>query len=150
MALLNYTTKIEVSTTIAEINSILVAAGATSILMDYDGAKNVTAVSFKAQSEFGLIAIRLPFEAAAAQAVLNKQVALKQIPRRYFNDGAQARRIGWRIIKDWLQAQLAIITMGMAKIEQVFLPYAQDSQGVTVYEKLREKKFSSLALEDAK
>lgn len=57
-------------------------------------------------------------------------------------------KYGWRIIKDWLQAQLAIITIGMAKIEQVFLPYAQMKNGVTFYDTLRSSKFQALALTD--
>lgn len=146
MGLLNYTTKITTAATLGEINSILVASGASQVLMEYDGAKNVTAVSFRAKTSFGDIAFKLPCDVAAATLILNKQVQLKQIPKRYLNDTEQARRIAWRIIKDWLEAQMALISMGMAKLEQVFLPYAQDAQGQTVYESIRDRKFEAIAL----
>ncbi len=45
----------------------------------------------------------------------------------------QAARVAWRIIKDWVEAQIAIIDAGMATVTQVFLPYAQTPEG-TVYE----------------
>jgi len=35
----------------------------------------------------------------------------------------QSRRVGWRIIRQWLEAQLAIVETQMVTIEQVFLPY---------------------------
>lgn len=39
-------------------------------------------------------------------------------------DTAQAKRIGWRLIFRWLQAQLALIQEAkMVDIKEVFLPY---------------------------
>ena len=150
MGLLNYTTKISVESSINEIRAILVAAGATAIMDEYDGARNITALSFKAPTQFGVVAFRLPIDVAAATLVLNKQATMRKIPKRYLNDTEQARRIGWRIMKDWLLAQLAIIEMGMVKLEQIFLPYAQNAHGETVYEYMAGTRFKDLALEDRK
>jgi hypothetical protein len=59
--------------------------------------------------------------------------------------------VAWRIVKDWLEVQLAMVQAGLVKFEQVFLPYAQDPKtGQTVYEQLKEKQFSSLALTEGK
>jgi len=46
----------------------------------------------------------------------------------------QAERVAWRIMKDWLEAQLAIIATEMVTLDQVFLPYMQGDDGRTVYE----------------
>ena len=46
----------------------------------------------------------------------------------------QAKRVAWRIVKDWVEAQLAIIETQMVKPEQVFLPYAITQTGETLYE----------------
>jgi len=35
----------------------------------------------------------------------------------------QAERTAWRIIKDWVEAQMAIVAAGQAVMEEVFLPY---------------------------
>ena len=44
----------------------------------------------------------------------------------------QATRVAWRIVKDWLAAQLAMIEAGLVDLEEVFLPYAQNQAGRTV------------------
>jgi hypothetical protein len=135
-----------VADSVAEITSILGSCGANEVRIQYDGARNVAAIAFKAATQFGEIAFSLPANVGAAQRVLNKQVELRQIPKRYLNDSHQARRICWRILKDWLTAQLALIEIGMASVEQIFLPYAQAQDGRTVFEELRDRKFKGLAL----
>ena len=45
----------------------------------------------------------------------------------------------WRITKDWVEAQMAIVEVRMASLEQVFLPYIIAKQGQTVYEVWREQ-----------
>lgn len=147
MGLLNYTTQITTTKSIAEIQAMLARAKATAMLTEFDGAGNVTALSFKVQTKFGLMPFRLPCDPRAVQAVLNQQVRDRKIPKRFLNDMDQARRVGWRIIKDWLEAQLAIVETEMVTIEQVFLPYAQTETGATLYEALQARQFNMLALE---
>lgn len=53
------------------------------------------------------------------------------------------------IMKDWLEAQLALVRAGMADVEQVFLPYAQNERGETVFDTLRESRFHGLALPES-
>ena len=43
-------------------------------------------------------------------------------------------RVAWRIIKDWVEAQMALLETEMVKIEQIFLPYIITKDGKTVYE----------------
>jgi hypothetical protein len=150
MGLLNYTTTIDVGKTIGEIQSILARGKAEAILTEFDGAGNVTAISFRAPTKFGVVSFRLPCDVRAITQTLNNQVQARKIPRRYLNDTGQARRVGWRIIKDWLEAQLAIVELQMVTIDQVFLPYAQAPDGRTVYELLLDRKFDLLALKPPK
>ena len=47
----------------------------------------------------------------------------------------QARRVAWRILKDWVAAQLAIVEAEQAQMAEVFLPYAVESQtGQTMFQ----------------
>ncbi|GAI93622.1 unnamed protein product, partial [marine sediment metagenome] len=62
---------------------------------------------------------------------------------RYVNR-AQAVRIAWRIVKDWTQAQAAIIETEMVKTEQVFLPYAITKDGQTVYDLFEQRQIKML------
>ena len=54
------------------------------------------------------------------------------IPPRYA-DRAQAERVAWRVLKDWLEAQLALIEAGVADMAEVMLPYLHVAPGVTLY-----------------
>jgi hypothetical protein len=46
----------------------------------------------------------------------------------------QAYRLAWRNILDWVQAQMALLDIGMAKMEEVFLPYVINREGKTLFE----------------
>lgn len=141
MGLLNYTTSISAEKTVYEIQSKLAKAGAHQILHEYDGFGNVSALSFRINTKFGNVAFRLPANISAVEAVLKRQFR-----RGKFSTTEQATKVGWRILKDWVEAQLALVETGMVTIEQVFLPYAQDNKGQTVYEFFLEKRFDKLAL----
>lgn len=147
MGLLNYTTQIDVAKSVGEIIAMLGAAKAQAITQHFDGAGNVTAIEFAIMTQFGQMGFRLPADPQPVLATLKRQALAGQIPRRFAHDVAQARRVSWRIVRQWVEAQLAIIELAMVKPEQVFLPYAINPQtGQTVYEMMIESKFERLAL----
>lgn len=147
MPLLNYTTQIDPAKSIGEIIAMLGAAKAQAITQRFDGAGNVTALEFAIMTQFGQMGFRLPADPAPVCATLKRQALAGQIPRRFTNDVAQARRVAWRIVRQWVEAQLAIIELSMVKPEQVFLPYLINPQtGQTVYEMMVDSKFDRLAL----
>lgn len=53
----------------------------------------------------------------------------------------QAERVAWRILKDWVEAQMALLDIEMVRFEEIFLPYIETKNGRTVYERLEEKQF---------
>ncbi len=133
MPLLNYTTTVEAIKTVGEIQGNLAAHGAKSILIDYGDDGTVEALAFKVLSPHGEVAIRLPIDPDAVLKVLTQQNRLGRVPRRYVNR-AQAARVAWRIVKDWVEAQMAILETEMVKMEQIFLPYVITQGGHTLYE----------------
>ena len=135
--LLNYTTSITVEKTIAEIERILAMHGASAIQKQYDGAGNPTALAFKVKAPEGEVPFMLPMNALAIHQVLQNQVKAKKI-RKGYADMDQARRVGWRILLSWIEAQMAIIETEMVTIEQVFLPYIVTGTGKTIYERFIE------------
>lgn len=124
MPILNYTTSVSVERSVAEIQKKLVKASASAILSEYENGV-ISHISFKVKTEHGDISFRLPANIDGVFAALRRDN--KAIKRE------QANRVAWRIVKDWVEAQLAIIEAGMATLPQVFLPYAQTRNG-TVYE----------------
>ena len=80
--------------------------------------------------------MRLPANVERVREVLRQQ---KNNPRNrnrsQIDDSRdQAERVAWRIVKDWLAAQLAILETKMVDVQQVFLPYFLNRQGQTLYE----------------
>jgi len=131
MALLNYRTRVDATRTAAEIQAILAKAGAKRIMQEFDDAGEVSSLAFQLKIADGQLAsFQLPVDWRPVDAVLRKQKV---------NAGeATARNVAWRIVKDWVEAQVAIIETKMVEPEQVFLPYLISSGGKTVYEHFKD------------
>jgi len=96
-------------------------------MIDYvDGKPD--AIAFKLIREGQPIAFRLP---ANWQGIFNAMRKDKSIPRRLVNED-QSRRVSWRVVRDWLRAQLTLIESGASTLEEVMLPWAITSDGTTV------------------
>lgn len=134
MPLLNYTTKIDADKTAGEISKILRGIGAASILTDYDPTGEfISAISFRVNLEGQEISFRLPCDWQPTLAVLTQQ---RQRNARIQVTQEQAVRVSWRIIKDWVEAQAALIETRMVNTVQVFLPYAMVGPNETLYQKM--------------
>ena len=129
----NYTTTVAVEKTVSEITGILATHKARSIQLDYDADGMIEAISFWIETPNGAMSFRLPANVESVERVLKKQAALRQVPRSQTTQ-AQARRVAWRIIKDWLDAQMAILETEMVKFEQIFLPYAVMRDGKYLFD----------------
>jgi len=124
----NYTTTVTAPKSIGEIQGMLVAHGATHILMDYKDGEAV-GLAFMVKTNYGEVPFSLPANIDRVQAVLNKQRVRTTVGREL------ASRVAWRILKDWVRAQMAILETEMVTIDQVFLPYMQvGKQGKTLYQ----------------
>ena len=142
-SLLNYTTEITAEKSVGEIQKKLAQAGVSQVLHGYDHEGSLTELSFRIKTQFGVMSFRMPANIEAVQAILKRQF---KSGRSRFTTKEHASRVAWRILKDWVEAQLALLRTGQVTIEQAFLSYMQDNTGQTVYEGLLKKKFSGLAL----
>lgn len=129
MPILNYTTKIDSYKTITEIQQILSKAGATKMIVDNDASGLPVALTFCIQWNGNFTAFSLPCN---FEGVLRSMRNNRKVPRNLCNE-EQALRVGWRIVKDWTQAQLAIVEAQLASLPEVFLPYAVTKQGTTLF-----------------
>lgn len=141
MPILNYTTQIAVEKTTGEIQAKLAKAGASAVMTEYDSEQVLCAVSFRMMCNNIMVSFRLPAQIDRIYVLLQRD---NKVPRK-LTTRYQAARVAWRIIKDWIEAQLAIVEAEQAEMVEVFLPYAQNpSTGKTLFEQLSNDQFGLL------
>lgn len=137
MAIKNYTSKKSAVATAAEIEDLLIKHGAKMIQKDITNG-NISAFRFVVDTAVGLIPIQLPVNVEAVYKILQKD---RKTNRAVKVTMEQAERTAWRCLYDWTAAQMALIEIGMVKLEQVFLPYVVYKDGRTLYEAAAAKGF---------
>jgi hypothetical protein len=147
----NFSTSIDASKTIGEIELMLTKFGITKILKEYDENGLINMLTFAIRTKYGEMPVKLPINIQGIMNVFKIQVSNNKLPRKFWGSEwskEQAYRVGWRILKDWLDSQLNLLSIEMVKIEEIFLPYIYNpSLGKTIFEMIEGKKFN-LALED--
>lgn len=139
MAILNYSTTVDSFKTVSEIEYILMKHKAKSIMKNYDG-ESITGLSFLIDTGMQQIPVRLPVRVEECLEVLRREK--KNNSRSNIKATRdQAERVAWRILKDWVEAQMALLDIQMVRFEEIFLPYIETQNGQTVFERLEEKQF---------
>ncbi len=132
MPILNYTTRIHYEKSIMEIRQQLVQHGATRIVSDYNGLIP-TAIRFSLPVNGQEVAFSLP---ANYRGVLASLEANPDVQKRYRNE-EHALNVSWRIIKDWVEVQMALVEVRLAEVAEVFLPYAIGKSGKTLFQEIK-------------
>ena len=139
MAILNYTTTIDAFKTVSEIEYILVKHKAKSVMKNYEG-ESISGLSFLVDTGAVQVPIRLPVKVDECLEVLKREK--KNSPKSNIKaTREQAERVAWRILKDWVEAQMALLDIEMVRLEEIFLPYIEIRNGQTIYEQLEKKQF---------
>ena len=128
---LNYTTSVPIHQTMAECQSILAKAGAATVSVHYEDGEPA-GLSFSLKTPHGVRNFTLPVNVDGMQAVLRKAAApggslqalhTTRAKLDHYVSREHAANVAWRVVKDWLEANLALIAAQMATIDEVMLPY---------------------------
>ncbi len=139
MAILNYSTTIDAFKTVSEIEYVLMKHKAKSVMKNYEDG-TISGLSFLIDTGAQQLPIRLPVKIDECLKVLQKEK--KSNPRSSIKaTREQAERVAWRILKDWIEAQMALLDIEMVSMQEIFLPYIELPGGQTIYQKLEEKQF---------
>jgi hypothetical protein len=145
MALKNYTTKVPASRSVQEIQEMLIKAGASGVSMEYEqGTGRIAGLYFQISFDNKKMSFKLPLQWREAQKVLAQE------GNRKADDDDYAYRVAWRILRDWVDVQVALINIKQVQLQEVFLPYAMHRNGKTVYENMLENPDVGLLLGDGK
>lgn len=142
------TTNIPPEKTVLEIQMKLSEYGAKQILTEYDDEGVIHQISFIINVSGKSVAFKLPCRTDAVYETMvkrRKNTIQDSKIRNKFKENA--KKIAWRQLLRWVEAQLALVDTGMAQVQEVFLAYAQMGNE-TLYEKLEREQFKLLPTPD--
>jgi len=144
----NYTTKISAAQTVAEMQALLAQHGARRISVDYDASGVPSALDFVLATPHGQRGFSLPGNVDRMERLLvaeDRAGRLRTGSKAERTNRAQAERVAWRVMKAWLEAQLALVAAEMVDIDQALLPFLQvGPAGQTLYAMYKEQEALAL------
>lgn len=149
MPLKNYTSQTPASRSIASIEQRLARFGARQIMKEYDGEGRCEKISFMLEERRGDRVIpvfyKLPAQLAACQERMLQDLSPRAKDETRKKIPIQAERTAWKILDDWVGAQLAMVELAQVEIQQIMLPYAYDpASDKTVWDRVKEKGIAGL------
>jgi len=145
MPLKNYTSKIPASQSIVFIERKLVLNGARDIMKRYDDNQRVCAIMFIIPIDGRDMPFKLPAQVDACERVLEGNLSPRAAAETRKKIPAQAERTAWKILADWVDAQMAMIELAQVEVLEVFLPYVYDhAKEQTFFEQVKQKKYRAL------
>ena len=145
MGLKNYTSSVPASTSITWIEKKLASKGATQILKEYGPDARVSCIKFSLRVDGQDVLFNLPAQIENCERVLRANLSQRAKADTIKKVPAQAERTAWKILADWVDAQMARIELAQVEVMEVFLPYVFDAQhNRTFFQLLKEKNFKML------
>jgi len=142
MTLYMETTKIKTSRTIGQIQALLAESGCTKIMTEYEQGE-VSTVTFCISINDEDRPFRLPCRWRSLFQVINgRRKRAREENVDY--DRAQSKRVAWRQILRWVQAQMALVDTEMVTVIEVFMPYVLLKNNKTLYESIEGNNFKML------
>jgi hypothetical protein len=127
------TTEVPVHRTIGEVQSALVRAGAKRISQNYNQTGDITGMVFSLELP-GPKLVHFDLPVRTERIFQKLQSTRKKVNASAKTvDNETAHRVAWRQLLRWVEAQLAMVDTGMCQAHEVFMPYAIDGQGRTMF-----------------
>ena len=115
MALKNYTSQVSASRSISWIEDKLARHGARQILKEYTADGRVASIAFIMHIEGAELPFHLPARIAACEKVLKGKVRRPR-PSTYKHITEQSERTAWKIMADWVDAQMAMVELAQVDV----------------------------------
>lgn len=143
----NYTSSVPASRSINYIEMKLAKSGASQILKEFDNPNNgkVTSLSFSVALGGSILHFKLPIRLVECERILRSETTQRTRPETIKKIPAQAERTAWKILSDWIDAQMAMIELAQVDLAEVFMPYIIcDQSGKTLYAVAKENGFKKM------
>lgn len=141
----NYTSSISAARSISYIESKLAQNGARQILKEYDDSGRVMGISFNIPIDGHDMFFKLPAKVAECEKVLRENLSSRARPETHKKIGPQAERTAWKILSDWVEAQMTMLELSQIEFMQVFLSYVYDPvKKQTYFERIKARGYKAL------
>jgi hypothetical protein len=137
----NYASEASEESIFEAIRKTLALHKARRIVFDYDDAGRAISIEFTVTLGKTPYVFKLPArfdEAEPLVAEARKAMRMSATSGEKLRD--QTYRAVWATIRDWIDAQMALIDIGAVRLEEVFLPYLLVDQGKTMFERFAEQR----------
>ncbi len=146
----NYTSMVPALRSIAYIEAKLIEHGATQIVKFYGPTGMIASLCFVVPLNGVDIPFRLPARVFECEKKLKQNLSPRAKSETIQKIPQQAERTAWKILSDWVEAQMAMIELAQVEFTEVFMPYIFNHQkGQTVFEIFKEHKFKALLTDKA-
>lgn len=139
IGLLNYSTKKAAEESAKEIRTKLLSHGVQDVKFDF--GEDMVTIEFlrsKLITKNEMASYKITTRIAPVYKVLKDQEWSGEI--KISITQSQAKRVAWRIVKRWIDAQLAFVETGMLSFDEVFLSYKVDEgTGLSLIEEYQTK-----------
>jgi hypothetical protein len=129
--------------TAQQITALLIEAGARDIQKDHRADGTAEAIRFTLYVEGNPVKFRLPLRIDSIYQIIHGRRRIN-LENTEGPDRVQAEKIAWRHLFRWIEAQMAMIETGLAKSEELFLPYWEGAGGKTLYELIQGSEYSAI------
>lgn len=130
---------------ISYIEAKLIQHGAKQIMKTYDENQRLKAIFFSINIAGNDMSFKLPANVQQCEKVLLSNLSSRARPDTRKKVPQQAERTAWKILQDWVEAQMAMIELAQIEVMEVFLPYLYDGQkDQTFFEQIKSKGFQKL------
>jgi hypothetical protein len=119
---LNYTTQVAAGKTAHECLAVLGRYGARRAGLAYGRDKVPMGISFVLDTRWGERGYEIALNFDGTAQSLDRAYKDGRIERKY-TGAAHAQRVAWRVLKMWLESNLALVESGLAEAERVLFPY---------------------------
>ena len=133
------TTKKSPEQTGAEIENVLKNYGLSKFMKDYKDGEIIGCV-FAINIDGKEVPMKLPVNWKPLLSIADKGETKYIKP----GDATQAKRVAWRQVFRWVEAQLSLVEIGMVKIQEVFLPYMLINQNQTLFELMESNNYKMI------
>lgn len=129
MPILNYTTSIDVEKTQGEVIRALTRRGVTRISTLFQDGQPA-GLGFTMETQYGIREFELPIRVDGVSAALARsassgefaKLGVRPAQSRVYLTREHAARVAWRIAKDWLDAQAALVDADLVTLDEVMFP----------------------------